>query len=60
MTYQILLNESLDYFMCYVGVRMGLYPFREVVDGHHNEYMHVTHFGIDYWLVFNIDWLIST
>jgi hypothetical protein len=46
--------------MCYVGVRIGLYPFREVVDTHHNEYMHVTHFGIDYWLVFNIDWLIST
>jgi len=33
--------------MCYMGIRMGFYPFSEVVDVHQNEYVHVTHFGID-------------
>jgi hypothetical protein len=33
-TDQILFNESLDYFLRYMGVRVGFYPFGEVVDGH--------------------------
>jgi hypothetical protein len=49
MTYQILLNEFLDYFLCYMGVRVYFYPFNKVGDDHRNEFMLVAHFKID-WL----------
>jgi len=47
-TYQILFNKSLDYFLCYMGIRVGFYPLGEVVDGHQNESMPIARFGVDW------------
>jgi arabinogalactan endo-1,4-beta-galactosidase len=30
-------NESLDYFLCYMGVRVNFYSFSEVVNAHQNK-----------------------
>jgi len=44
---QVLLDESLNYFLCYIGIKISFYLFSEVVDGHQNESVSIACFGID-------------
>jgi hypothetical protein len=37
-TNQILLDNPLNYLSCYICIRVGLYLFGELVDGHQDEH----------------------
>jgi hypothetical protein len=46
-TNHIFFNESFDYLLCHMCVRVDLYPFSKVVDGHQDEFMPIASLQIN-------------